>query len=146
MLRVSRSEVAIGETTDEIQECGVLSDKRTLNFQNLQNIGTHSKDLMSCPASPIPTARDADRLPPKIVRDRMKKLRSSRSSLLLLIEMRKSFDVQSKDYMDATRIIADMIADLRDDNLLCECSNECVDLKTFDSDDENMPKIVRKLF
>jgi len=80
----------------------------------------------------------------------MKKLRSSHAALLGIIEMRKSFDVESSDYMDATRIIANMIADLRDENIICECSNECTDIKTFSSEEEEQeeeeepPKIVRK--
>ena len=97
---------------------------------------------MSC-ASPTPTERKG---PPSltIARERMKKMRSSRSALLGIIEMRKSFDVESKDYMDATRIIADMISDLRNDNIICECSDECVDIKTFSEEEEEPPKIVRR--
>ena len=104
-------------------------------------------------SSPSPTERKG---PPSltIARNRMKKLRSSRSALLGVIETRKSFDVESKDYMDATRIIADMIADLRSENIICECSNECVDIKTFsedekeedkeDDDEKKPPQIVRR--
>lgn len=80
----------------------------------------------------------------------MKKLRSSRSALLGVIEMRKSFDVESADYMNATRIIADMIADLREEDIICSCCDECVDIKTFsgdekeEEDEEGPPKIVRR--
>lgn len=97
---------------------------------------------MSC-SSPAPTERKA---PPSITiaRNRIKKMRSSRAALLGVIELRKSFAVESADYMDATRVIADMIADLRSENIICECSHECVDIKTFDDDEEGPPQIVRR--
>lgn len=79
-------------------------------------------------SSPLPTFRNSA---PKI-----KSKRETRDSdyegLLALVEARDKMDVRSCEHKRATKDIEAMIDDLRALGLLCECCNECTDLRSFE--------------
>ena len=71
-------------------------------------------------------------IPPPIARVRMGRLRASLPNVLYIMDMRKSFDAGSQDYTNATEVIAKMLSSLREEGLICDCWNECTDIKNVD--------------
>ena len=68
--------------------------------------------------------------PPKIVRISKTK---EYESLMMLVDARAKMDVRSFEHEVASKHIEAMITDLRDKGILCECSEECTDLRGLGS-------------
>lgn len=69
--------------------------------------------------------------PPKIIRFSTSWAMTEHESMIALVEARSKMDVRSSDYESATKEIAATIADLRSKGMLCDCSDECTDLRGF---------------